>query len=442
MSLQVHKQNRFEVQVHVHVVALLLFTLLPSSHRSTLEQLKLLLLHYHGSSRCILSILCILCILMTSNNPSITTGGGCCVESFTLLPSTRTTSASSTDSAHTTNFNTISTIDARFQSSFRGTEYRGQSTTRIATSHDDEHHDNGYCPRTGGTDTGYHGNCTTSSDTYNTSIEDIIYPFQRFTFAPNSVCTHPKTFFCNLDTHESTTTTNNNDAKTNTTISDSSEEDGQLLEFSMKNVPGTGDCMFLAVALATSTSMGLGGNNAFLNAVANETRDVVAQILSTPQGHLHVQGKRIVRVRDLLLSAAKNERVKIEDYIELLRNGTLQGGGPELTVLSNVLRRPISIYELDQDFEVKYSEDVGFTASASERSTRIGTPIPLNCRIKCVGSFGDIFKDPCSDLPRPAVLSSLLPEGAYSWHIHILVVDAGPGEKHACALLPKFSYVI
>lgn len=217
--------------------------------------------------------------------------------------------------------------------------------------------------------------------------------------------------------------------------------------------------MFLAVALATSTSMGLGANNALLNAVAQETRDVVAQILSSPHGHLHVAGRRIVRVRDLLKNAANNENVTMERYIEMLRDGSLQGGGPELTVLSNVLRRPISIYELDENENPiqDASDDAGETSenentegkedggAKGRNDNRVTNgddrtrALPSNYRIKCVGSFGDLFKDPCSEIPNSAVTAGVMP-GAYSWHIHILVVDAGPGEKHACALLPNHCY--
>eukprot|EP01083_Nonionella_stella_P271900 921831_1 len=250
----------------------------------------------------------------------------------------------------------------------------------------------------------------------------------------------------------------------------------------MRNVPGEGDCMFLAVALATSTSMGLGGNYALLRSVAQQTRSVVAQVLSAKEGTFHVEGKRIVRAVDLLKSAAKKEGLSSgEEYIDLLKRGVLQGGGPELTVLSNVLRRPISIYELDmspeqwlQKVDVAVDDDdddddddanndttvspsliangqdkdisdegegnmdqngSGKTSEAQIDSKSNGNKqkslykmiIPERCRIKCVGKFGDVFKDPLSEIPDPAVISGLQ-EGAYSWHIHILVVDSGKGE--------------
>ena len=57
--------------------------------------------------------------------------------------------------------------------------------------------------------------------------------------------------------------------------------------------------------------------------------------------------------------------------------------------------------------------------------------------IECKGTFGsDLFSDPCSTIPNAAVLSEIQP-GAYSWHLHILVLDMSKTEKHACVLLPR-----
>ena len=235
-----------------------------------------------------------------------------------------------------------------------------------------------------------------------------IRPFQRFAFAPNNVCIQPQIF----------------QVKKNMTTAEGQVEH---LEFTMRNVPGEGDCMFLAVALATSTSMGLGGNNALLRSIAADTRSVVADVMASKEGHFHINGNRLVRARDLLCSAAKKEGLDCDTYIEYVRNGNLQGGGPELTVLSNVLRRPISIYELDWKDGSNVDDD-----------TPIAIPDVID--LKHMGTFGDIFRDPLSKISNPAVLSGLQ-QGAYSWHIHILVVDAGFGEKHACALLPKECYV-
>lgn len=216
--------------------------------------------------------------------------------------------------------------------------------------------------------------------------------FQTFSFAPNGVCISPQ-YFCDSSSHHQC--------------------------FTMKNVPGKGDCMFLAVALASLCSVGLGANDVLLNSISNETRNVVADVLeNTNHGTLVIQGKRLVSTSSLLKSAAKDEGVSPLKYIEMLRNGSLYGGGPELTVLSNILRRPISIYEL--------SDERGNDKNIQP--------------IQCMGTFGEgTFADPLANVPDSAILGNNEQKpGAYSWHLHILVVDTSlPDEKHACVLLPQ-----
>lgn len=56
----------------------------------------------------------------------------------------------------------------------------------------------------------------------------VVPPFRRFQFAPNSVSTKPHTFICK------------NVAANFTAIDDDLIEEGR--EFSMRNVPGEGDC--------------------------------------------------------------------------------------------------------------------------------------------------------------------------------------------------------
>jgi len=100
-----------------------------------------------------------------------------------------------------------------------------------------------------------------------------------------------------------------------------------------------------------------------------------------------------------------------------------------LTVLANVLRRPISIYELAQP-----------TDSITENQDDDSNDVTTNSYpIVCKGSFGlDVFEDPCASIPGSAVLSNVQP-GAYSWQLHILILDVSPNghEKHACVLLPQ-----
>lgn len=243
---------------------------------------------------------------------------------------------------------------------------------------------------------------------------DAYTPFTKFTnfqFAPNGVCVQPNLFV---------------------TLVDKDDDDKKRI-FTMRNVPGEGDCMFLAVALATLTSMGLGGNDALLRAVSRETRAVVASVFEKGSGNLVIEGKRLVTAQSLLKSAAQSEGVSTDQYLDLLRkegiDGGLYGGGPELAVLANVLRRPISIYELAEGDN--NNEEANDSNSNSEIQQQ-------QQPIYCAGTFGEsTFADPLTSIPESAILSNTLPTGAYSWHLHILVVDVSPIEKHACVLLPQ-----
>ena len=224
-------------------------------------------------------------------------------------------------------------------------------------------------------------------------LPSIIFPiyafsaFSRFQFAPNGVCLKPRYFL---------------DATTST-------------RFTMKNVPGEGNCIFLAVTLASLHSVGLGTNDALLNSMSRETRQVVANVLSRKSGTLvTMEGKRLVSTASLLKSAANTEGVSTDEYIQMLRDGSLHGGEVELTVLSNILRRPISIYELQQTTPFLHSNG--------------DSVVPLYCR----GTFGShLFQDPLRNVHNSAVA------WYHEWNLHILVMDVSQQEKRVCVLLPQ-----
>lgn len=255
--------------------------------------------------------------------------------------------------------------------------------------------------------------------------------FQEFEFASNGVCLFPQLFVEQRP------------------IDDDKQQQAKSTNyFTMRNVPGDGDCMFLAVALAAATSMGLGANDALLRAISRETRSIVAQILNS-DGNLYISPGQVVEASKLLQSAVKSEPgIDTEtEYLEALRKegreGGLYGGGPELAVLANVLRRPISIYEVDKPRLTQLMEEtisdekspkIQDTLSPASMAPDGATMFPIVCK----GSFGEgIFEDPClTSIPNSAVLSNMQP-GAYSWRLNILVLTVSPGDKHACVLLPQ-----
>jgi hypothetical protein len=198
--------------------------------------------------------------------------------------------------------------------------------------------------------------------------------------------------------------------------------------FSMRNVQGDGNCMLAAVHLAAeATVLGWKEGRSACPEEAKRLRATIAEILSS-EGTLYIEDDRIVSTTALLNSAANQEGLSPDEYLDKLSldgpEGGMFCGGPELTVLSNLYRRPISIYELD---------DAQFRSMITEKNTiSIGedTPIPIDKR----GTFGlNLFEDPCVAYPGSAVATSR------EWHIHVLVLDVSAKEKHACVLLPEVS---
>ncbi len=183
--------------------------------------------------------------------------------------------------------------------------------------------------------------------------------------------------------------------------------------------------------------------------------DVVANYLSSPDGVLYVNKKpvkRIVRCQDLLSSAAKTEGLSRDEYLMRLRQpgklGGLYGGGPELTVLSNILRRPISIYHLKQQQQRQH------IISTSNKNTT------THCELERMGVFGEgLFEDQCQSIPDSVISNAVfftVTDGTQeaknglsstsistplksSWHLHVLIADASENEKHASVLLPSVS---
>ncbi|KAL7497436.1 hypothetical protein ACHAWT_005619 [Skeletonema menzelii] len=281
-------------------------------------------------------------------------------------------------------------------------------------------------------------------------------PFLSFDFDPSTgICRNPASFRYTSPPSNN----NNNNAEKN------DKTNAQF--FVLRNVPGDGDCVFHAVLSAVFISMGFMNPDAdagdtLLSSMALEMRNVVAKFLSSPEGTLYVNNKpakRIVRCRDLLSSAAKNEGLSPDEYLKRLRQpgsqGGLYGGGPELTVLSNILRRPISIYHLKQQQQ------------SSIRNATDSSTATTCCELERMGVFGEgLFEDQCQSIPDSVISnavfftvdgckvkqqSSSLEEDTTlilngissplkcSWHLHVLIADTGNNEKHASVLLPSVS---
>jgi hypothetical protein len=307
------------------------------------------------------------------------------------------------------------------------------------------------------------------------------YIFTTFQFDSNGICVVPKLFIEERQQQQQTS-------------------EHPLRYYTMQNVPGDGDCIFLAVALATVSSMGywnyntmytttgnmhntagvpasnsntsltdlFGTDDLFLRTVAYNIRNVVADILQTipPPNDcrnrtlLHITQTRTISTVNLLQQASYELKITPTQYISLLRkegrhNG-LFGGGPELTILSNILRRPITIYEIDYNktTTTSHTENNSNSNDYSNYIDRndniIETPITIDSDamyIVAKGTFGEgVFHDPLSscnvDSNNNNQDNTTIIHQISNWHLNVLIVDVSDHTKHACVLYPQHPSLI
>ena len=261
--------------------------------------------------------------------------------------------------------------------------------------------------------------------------------FTSFQFNRNGTCIDPKFFVTGVGQQQQ-------------------QQKPKQAYFTMQNVPGDGDCMFLAVALAATQSLPATDtptNQTLLPAIQTSTvaahisynttnttaltlRNAVADVLEMQQNGstsllLFISHNRTIMSHDLLQQASKELRIVPSEYIHLLRQmGGLYGGGPELTVLCNLYQRPIHIYEIDTDNINVNPDEVTGNDSCCRTSIGNNNCLPIVER----GVFGQGVFD--RNLVAPSSI-----EDVRHWDLHILVVDVSMSEKHACVLFPAVASV-
>eukprot|EP00538_Stauroneis_constricta_P008961 CAMPEP_0119549364 /NCGR_PEP_ID=MMETSP1352-20130426/3080_1 /TAXON_ID=265584 /ORGANISM="Stauroneis constricta, Strain CCMP1120" /LENGTH=379 /DNA_ID=CAMNT_0007594897 /DNA_START=77 /DNA_END=1213 /DNA_ORIENTATION=- len=220
--------------------------------------------------------------------------------------------------------------------------------------------------------------------------------------------------------------------------------------FTMTNVLGDGDCVFRTIQLGIQKQQQLSQSNSHNNnapSSSQQLRQMVADVFehSSPKSTLFVSGQNIVTVQKLLHSAAASEGVLPQQYLQMLRTpgaaGGLYAGGPELTVLSNILQAPIHVYECvtnapslssqeqQQQPTVQFKILDGAAPSTDELTT--------SCSIQNVGTFGDKFRNSqfASKIPNWALDGQQQQQQQHD-AIHILMLNTSQNEKHACLLMP------
>jgi hypothetical protein len=90
--------------------------------------------------------------------------------------------------------------------------------------------------------------------------------------------------------------------------------------------------------------------------------------LRQSQRRLFLQGKESLRATELVSAAAQQYGLTAGEYCAAMQQDCVWGGGPEIVALSNLLERPIHVYELAVLHSQQNREESVSTRSSSSRS--------------------------------------------------------------------------
>lgn len=121
----------------------------------------------------------------------------------------------------------------------------------------------------------------------------------------------------------------------------------------IRQVPGDGSCLFHSISTclfqatnSTHLDMRCPDTMEWLYRHSAKLRQLAVDCLEERRKLLFLQGNEYLNAKDLVDAAAAQYDISGSQYCDLMRGESYWGGGPEIVALSNVLQRPIHVYEL------------------------------------------------------------------------------------------------
>jgi len=119
----------------------------------------------------------------------------------------------------------------------------------------------------------------------------------------------------------------------------------------IRQVPGDGNCLFHSISVGlghavNGTHIDMKRDLPFVYKQSRLLRQQAVECLQDSKRRLCLQGNEWVKSRELVQAAAQQYGLTAEQYCQDMQQESVWGGGPEIVALSNVLKRPIHVYEL------------------------------------------------------------------------------------------------
>lgn len=139
----------------------------------------------------------------------------------------------------------------------------------------------------------------------------------------------------------------------------------EMVQVNIRQVPGDGNCLFHSIStcmanVVNGTQLQYPKHLGWLYRHSTSLRKQAVDCLRQKRKTLFLQGNEYLRAHDLVEAAAAQYGISATQYCDLMQQDSYWGGGPEIVALSNVLKRPIHVYELASSTNKGSSKSNGF----------------------------------------------------------------------------------
>jgi len=201
----------------------------------------------------------------------------------------------------------------------------------------------------------------------------------------------------------------------------------------IRQVPGDGNCLFHSISLClqhatNGTHWDVSKCLEELYVHSQTLRQQAVDCLRQPHKRLFLQGRETLKSGELVQAAAQQYGLTSEEYCQAMEQDCVWGGGPEIVALSNLLQRPIHVYELATSPHPSQSSKTSPSSSSSSSSSG-GNTFVLR-RMACFGSPRFDRREALHILSADSRFPDLVPGEQLSAGNHFLAVfPLRPGRR-------------
>ena len=152
--------------------------------------------------------------------------------------------------------------------------------------------------------------------------------------------------------------------------------------FNVRQVPGDGGCLFHSLAVCVKFQRDKDHPPFFdlkLRELSDKLREISVKVLRSPALCLAMESGEEITSSELLKMVAANYNISETEYLQQMLIPNTWGGGPEIVALSNHFKRPIHVYELHTQGNIRKHFQLKICAKFGSPAFDAKSPLNILC---------------------------------------------------------------